>query len=324
MVSRRFGWGLWGGCAIAGVCLVSVAVVGCGVRTPLEPPLVEIVFADSGVSAVGSLSPVDSGASVDASDAAEERLEDGSASDDVALPPGDLGNVVLTSGAYQNGAMQTLVAQAVFYPSVTATGCTVAPVAAGCTLETCAGEPNGPAPLAGAGTIDVTGGFYPLVLDEQTPSTPYAPVVNGGSLTLWHGGEDLVVTASGGVVPAFTGDVVAPTQVTVLTPMPQAVSRASALSFSWFGASAGKLTVDLGDMGASADYYLECQFDVGAQTAEIPPQVLQMLPAGTARLTVSTVDRIEVGAGPWEVKIFAQTDANDMNGEDYSAILPLE
>ena len=217
--------------------------------------------------------------------------------------------------------MQTLVARAVFYPSVAASGCSVTSIE-GCTLETCT-APGAPPSYASAGSIAIAGGLYPLVLQPDTGGV-YVPASDGGSLTLWHGGEGLIVTSSGGAVPAFAADLVAPRQVTVLTKMPTQIPRGGALPFSWFGASAGSLAVDLMTSAAAASYYLECQLDVGAAAGVIPQAALAALPAGVGRLTISTVSRSITSAGSWQVDVFAQTNANGPDGLEYVATVSIQ
>jgi hypothetical protein len=301
-----------------------IAATGCGVRTPLTDGLQEEpVVADDAGKAPPAASD---GSAADARDDAEADAGPGptDAAADVALPTTNLGNVFLTSGAYQSGAVQTLVARAVFYPVVAATGCTIASIE-GCTLETCA-APDTDAGYASAGSLAIGGGLYPLVLQPDTGGV-YVPVPggDGGPLTLWHGGEELLVTSSGATVPAFAASVVAPRQVTVLTKAPGQVARDAALPFSWFGASAGSLTVDLATSAAASSYYLECRFDVGAGAGAIPQAALAALPAGVGKLTVSTSNRTTVRTeiGSWQVDVFAQTNANGPDGLEYVATVAI-
>jgi hypothetical protein len=324
MVPGGFAWARGRRGAIAGGCVVGAVaalVAGCGARSPLDGTLIEIVYVDDAGPAhvIDAAIGVDSGnggSGFDAADTGSGEPDDAAMLADVALPPADLGNVLLTSGSYEDGTIQPLIAQAVFYPSVAATGCSIAPLD-GCTLETCVAGAGSTAPLVGAGSITITGGAYPLVLTEPTPDSVYGPAMDGGLLALWNGGEGLVVTASGDVVPAFAGSLIAPTQVTVTTPMPSSIVRSSPLALSWSGASAGKLTVDLSAGTGTNDYYLECQFDVSAGTGTIPAAALAVLPAGSAGMTVSTLDRVDVEDGAWTVQIFAQTNASDTSGAEY-------
>jgi hypothetical protein len=183
---------------------------------------------------------------------------------------------------------------------------------------------EGPGAFASAGAITVTGGGFPLELD-QTDGGEYAPLPNGGSATaLWVGGEALTVSAAGDTVPSFVEEVAAPTQLTVLTPMPPILSRAAPFAFSWLGASAGQVTVDVSEPGGATGSFLECQFDVATGTGTVPREALSQLPPGTVLLTVSTVTLTTVSPGPWLVRTFLQTNAADPTGLEYSGDVSLE
>ncbi len=207
-----------------------------------------------------------------------EGIDDGGAGVDIALPATDLGDIVLTSGTYQSGAKQELEATGVFYPSVTQTGCTVVGID-GCTLERCVDSyPT----IVGAGSIAVAGGLYPLLLTPGAVGVYGPEADDGGALTLWHGGETLVVSGSGGAVPPFTGSVVAPMQVTVLTPMPGLVARGEGFGVQWFQASPGRVAVDFTTVVENGHDYLDCQFDVATAYGTVPPDALSALPPGAA------------------------------------------
>lgn len=300
-----------------------VLVAGCGVRTPLTDLYVEpLAASDAGKgSSVGTVPVADAG--VDAGELASDAGEVVSdAEADVALPSSNLGNVFLTSGAYQSGAVQTLKAQAAFYPSVPAAGCSVALVG-GCRLETCGPSTTTTSGLASAGSIAISGGQYPLLL-QPGQGNVYTPVSDGGSLALWHGGEGMIVTSSGADVPAFAANLVAPRQVSVLTPMPHLIPKTSALPFSWFGASAGKVVIDLNTSDVNSAYYLECSFDVGEGTGALPSAALAALPGGAGVLTIGTVSKSVVFAGGWQIDAFAQTNANGPDGLEYTGTMPIE
>ncbi len=304
---------------------------GCGVRTPLGEELGGAGLAkgnegaaDAGVPDVG---PTSVGASPDAGAAGDAGGEDASAEDanlddDGALPATDLGDVLFTSGVYGNGAMPTLAATAVFYPSVSATGCAVTEVA-GCMLEVCTALNN--SELVGAGTIAMSGGAYPVVLEETSPGQYGLPVYgDGGVLAAWHGGEQLFVSGAGETVPAFSASLTAPTQVTVTTPVPGMIARSTPFTLAWFQASAGRLEIALKVAGGSTQSYLSCGFDVASGTGVVPAEALGALPAGNAGIAVQTVVERTVAAGPWEVRVFAQADAQDATGAEWRGSVGLE
>jgi hypothetical protein len=321
------GWILASFAGLAGggvACASAVLVAGCGVRTPLTDVLhVEPLAAtDAGKDAAVVTVPGDAETpeTPDAGVDAAATVSDAEA--DVALPTSNLGNVFLTSGAYQSGAVQTLKAQAAFYPSVPAAGCSVALVG-GCKLETCGPSSATTSGLASAGSIAVSGGLYPLLLQPGLGNV-YEPASDGGSLALWHGGEGLIVTSSGGQVPAFAANLTAPRQVSVLTPMPLLIPKTSALPFTWFGDSAGNVVIDLNTTNATGAYYLECSFDVGAGAGSLPAAALAALPGGAGVLTIGTASKSIVYAGGWQIDAFAQTNANGPDGLEYTGTMPIE
>lgn len=315
-------------------CAILVPLLcGCGIRSSLTDDVGERVLAPE----AGTPTPMDAasaapdaaasdGAVVDSSDAGSDvGLGVDADEPDVALPATNLGDVFLVSGSYVNGTFPTLIAKAEFFPTVSPTGCVVSEVA-GCTLETCdALEGGSTYQSASAGpTVAVTGGAYTLLL-ARSGSGPYGPIADdGGVMTLWHGGDALTVSAPGDVVPAFTATLIAPTQVTVLTPPPPVLSKSGAFAFSWLGQSAGSLTVDVNARSGGTDFYLECQYTVASGVGVVPQVALQRMPAGSASLTVSTVNRTEVTVSGWVLRAFAQTNANDSSDVEYQASLQIQ
>ena len=305
---------------LGAVVILAASTLACGVRTPLADSLSEATLSKD----AGEVPPPPSGdAAPDAAAAVPDATTDASGLADVALPSMDLGNILLTSGSYADGGVQTLAAEAQFFPSVAVTGCVVAEVA-GCTVETCQLAGPGLGTVVSAGAISVSGGSYPLVMEQVNGGQYGAVFDDGGSTALWRGGEQLTVQAAGGDVPAFAQDVVTPTEVMILTPMPPLLSRAAPFAFSWLGASAGLLTVDASETVGATSFYAECQFDVAAGTGTVPRETLQQLPRGAVLLTVSTVNRSAVGAGPWLIKTFVQTNASDPSGLEYTRTVELE
>lgn len=319
-------------------CLAGVAggSVACGVRTPLtddiygpggrvEPGedsgLETHPVVDAGVDGNGEPLANDSGGLGAPDEGIIAVADDGGF--DAGLPAADLGDIVLSSGLYESGSEPTLSAAAVFYPSVTKTGCTLKPID-GCTIEVCTMLSTGD--LVGAGTIDVNGGLFPLVLGETSPGvyaiTSFGDA--GGVKQLWVGGDTLQVTASGEVAPAFTATLGTPTQITVTTPLPTTVARSVPLTVTWLQ-GAGNVAIDLQETSGEAGYFLECLFPVASQAGTVPPDALATLPASAAaQLSVGTVTMTEVGASGWSMRVFARTDANDTADKEYAGNVTVE
>jgi hypothetical protein len=321
MIFRRFY-----GVGSFGFLAALAALAGCGIRTPLDLDDAVTGITEKDAGHAGTVPIADAGPALDASVPvdASSGIDDGGATADVALPAVDLGDIILTSGAYTGGKSGTLNASAVFYPSVTATGCSVALVA-GCKLETCA-SPAGGAPLANAGTISITGGAYPLVLTPGSGDLYSTPPSNedSGVLALWYGGEQLQVSASGADVPAFAASLVAPSQITVVTQMPTSITRSEPFDVSWFKKSVGQVAVDVSSTAGPTSYYLECLFDVAAGLGEVPQAALAQIAGGTGTLSVFTVSKVTVTAGGWTVGTYAETDANDPNGVEWTGAVGIQ
>jgi hypothetical protein len=248
------------------------------------------------------------------------------APEDVALPARDLGNVFLTSGAYDNGAVETIAASAAFFTDVSQSGCSVQRVGGAgdsCTLEICA-PPTGPQTLSNAGIIQVSGGAFPLVM-QQDSTGGYDLAVDGGLRPLWLGGESLTIDANGADVPPFTARLTAPTQIIFTLPFPTMITRTQPVALEWLGDSGGKVAFDLAVTASSTRTYLECRFDPAAKQGIVPTRVLSLLPASaTATLSISTLDQSDVHAGGWLVKTFAQTYASDQSGAACNALVDLQ
>jgi hypothetical protein len=288
---------------------VATGAVACGIRSPLTDDLIfERVDAGSDSATADASSRDAAPADAGPGDAPVDALPD------VALPPTDLGNVLLQSGDYGNGDADVFVASAAFFADVRATGCDIRALDQSCTLETCAAGAT-PAAYSAAGAISVGGGTMPLSM-QQGPAGDYNAA---GSTIFWQGGETLTVAAGGADVPAFTSQIVAPTQVIYTAPLPSVVDLTAPFALAWTGKSAGKLAFDLSATSTPTKLYLECTFDVAAQRATVPVSALSTLPPGaTGALTISTLVESDIHAGPWLVKTFAQSFAGDALGHECS------
>jgi hypothetical protein len=314
------------GFALAVLASVASLVTACGVRSSLE--------GDLEASAEPAASPFDGGAPEASARADAGTKHDAhDAAPDVALPATDLGDILLTSGRYASGTVQAFKAEAQFVPRVADTGCAIylADSSGTCTIEVCSGKMY---PLASAGALEVTGGTYPLAL-AQGKGGVYSPLADrdasdagdagdAGLPSLWLGGEELTVTATGDVVPPFAARVVTPSEIMIQTPRPERLLRQAPFAISWLGASAGDVVVDIEQPSAQPPFYFECRFDVGAGVAVVPTEALGLLPPGPATLSISTENRGSVVAGSWLVKTFARTHAADLEGHEYAEPVTLE
>lgn len=264
---------------------------------------------------------------------------DGSASTDMTVSPtdggsGDTGSMVVEkTGAVVVAQFQTTptsggptmpmyVVSAGFYNSVS-TPCAITTVGA-CQVQKCA---NGaPEPNNSAGTITITGSTVGTT--TLTPSgKTYTPAM--GTALYWSAPQTLTVSASGGDVPMFSGNMNAPALVTVTAPEPPNVdmlgppmsySKSSDLTISWTGGSLGS-DVEVTLMSLPQDYIVRCKFGATAGTGAVPASLMTQLfndGVTTARLTATSVGTTNVTAGDFKLSLLA------INNAGYSATIDIE
>jgi hypothetical protein len=179
-------------------------------------------------------------------------------------------------------------------------GCETTKQAGSCVARTCP-TPLGyfpvlPGKLPGgrtvsAGTLALGGSeldrdlvVTPDAGDVYAYRDPYA--MTGGVDTFFMPGDTLTVSASGGVVPAFTAaPVVAPQPGTLVTPQPEsggpgfldfyAVSTSKDLAVQWSGGESGARFILQGtNMGLTTAAYFECTWDASLGQGVVPQSVL--------------------------------------------------
>ncbi len=129
----------------------------------------------------------------------------------------------------------------------------------------------------------------------------------------FSGGEQGLVTASGGDVPAFEKTIDVPLALLLTQPAyakdgPQVIPRGSDLTLQWLRGTEGVTfnvqgSADRPD-GMPGRARLQCNFPSEAGTGVIPSEVLQALPSG-ASVQVRTMRYVPVTAGEYEVTVGA-------------------
>lgn len=167
-----------------------------------------------------------------------------------------------------------------------------------CAMATCSSPlmPEGRGPSPQAGVIHVTGGTIPI---ELTPNDwgDYADAI--GTVSLFLGGETVVIDAMDGDLPRFSFRTTAPTPITLDAPIlsptaaPMAISRSSDLHFSWRGESDGLVVIRLSTTTRDETHVhaqeIACTYGVATQAATLPFEVLEYLRVGaTGELSVTT------------------------------------
>lgn len=162
---------------------------------------------------------------------------------------------------------------------------------------------------ARAGTLTIHGGLLaePLTLTPKSASYT-VPVV---SRRLFLPNDTLTVSGSGDEVPAFSGSVPAPDDLTLITPKAEVhegtrIPRAGDLAVTWTGGGRGKVQVSLGswrDDGRSVS--VACVFPAESGRGEVPGAALARLdrPGKTTRGTLTAVpfDERTLASGGWDI-----------------------
>jgi hypothetical protein len=142
-------------------------------------------------------------------------------------------------------------------------------------------------------TVDPDGGVYPLESDNE-------PTV------IWHGGETITATATGGAVPPFTLSGVAPSNLDLEVPAlpssgPIPVDRTADLAFTWASNGGGTVVIDfLSVSGVS----VVCQLPQAPGGGVVPSAALQQLPQNEqGTLTVMATGSWTKNVGGWALTL---------------------
>lgn len=133
------------------------------------------------------------------------------------------------------------------------------------------------APVAvSAGTLTISGGNLGSV--AVTPDSTNAYNYTASS-AMFSAGQTLVVSASGGTVPAFgPQSIVAPSMITLTAPAASGgsytISTSTDLSVEWTGGQAGVQLFFEGTLSGSPQTYFTCIWDGGLGRGTVPQAVL--------------------------------------------------
>ena len=216
---------------------------------------------------------------------------------------------------------RTAVATAEFHAGAAMdTHCTLQQTFGSCVVRTCGSRSAG---TTSAGAITVTGGRQAITL---------MPASGGGytafqdsSVGIFDGGESLHVMAAGAAVPAFSGNIVAPSQVTMTAPASQTgsitLARSAGLSLAWSGTSSGNVDITLA--GASGPQVF-CSFPASGGSGAISSSALALLAAGDATIDAEQSSDTSVTAGGFHVTLHAVTAARDADGFAFGMLVHLQ
>lgn len=216
---------------------------------------------------------------------------------------------------------RTAVATAEFHGGATMdTRCTVQQTFGPCVVRTCG---SGTAGTASAGAITISGGRQPITL--MPASAGGYTAFQDSSVGIFDGGETLHVMGAGAAVPAFSGSMVAPSQMTMTAPSSQTgsitLARSAGLSLAWSGASSGNVEITL--TGASGPEVF-CSFPASSGSGAISSSALGLLAAGDATLDAEQSSDTTVTAGGFHVALHAVTAARDADGFAFGMLVHLQ
>lgn len=185
-----------------------------------------------------------------------------------------------------------------------------------CVFVACTPRTPDPVPPLHSGTISVAGGRFNVTLE---PAADQFYDVDVTAQQLWLGGEQLLVSSTGGGVAAFSGVVTGPAQMTLVQPvLPSsavwAVPRDQDLTLEWTGLGAEDVVLIVGTTATQDPTEVECHFPGAVGMGTVPAAALQLLPAGQGYFSLANQFRTRVAAGEWSVALRAESDALLSNG----------
>jgi hypothetical protein len=176
-----------------------------------------------------------------------------------------------------------------------------------CELVECVKDDSGR--YASAGTLTIVG-TRELISLAPSPDGAYGTFQSQNAL--YAGGETLTFSAAGSDVPAFTGNIIAPAQMqimsaTVLPPGPgdfdPVIEKSQDFIVTWAAPTFGTVEIMMAD--PVLEHQLRCRFETSAGTATIPAATLMKLRTNLGWFAVGTLGTSELVAGDWSVKLRA-------------------
>jgi hypothetical protein len=149
-----------------------------------------------------------------------------------------------------------------------------------CTTSGAGGGDAGALTYPSAGTITITTPMGPGFTLSPGADGSYTFTTRQGQL--WTAGGSVAVSAAGAAVPAFSGAVSAPPDITLTAPVFGAntyvtISRATDLAVTWTGGGAGNVRITFGTTHTGSFTGVQCVVPQGPGAAAIPAAVLGKL-----------------------------------------------
>ena len=227
---------------------------------------------------------------------------------DTSTPKTNLGQIILFSSR-QNGPIAQAEAYPLFRPLVPACpyqtygDCSYAPASSTC---------NGMTPtVVSAGTITITSSASVPPIDVTIEPNPDGSYTQTSLGTLFLGGEQIHLAATGATVPAFSTDVTAPLVLLVNSPNYDAsgIITASIQNDLVITFSRGTAGVTMDVLATSTNGTLNCSVDSQTNQLTIPAAALAAFGAGN-QFALYTSGIISIPAGnSWSVAVGVIMDA---------------
>lgn len=155
---------------------------------------------------------------------------------------------------------------------------------------------------ASAGTVSIAGGSAATVTMPFDAVNGYVSVASGSS---YAPDDQLTISATGGVVPAFSGQLAFPALLTVTSGTPTAIYKTMGFTATW-DATTSPVTVTINQYPSNAAKLgITCRFDgtagIGAVPASAVTDLLFNVPASIAILTETNV-KIMAGDYPTDLR----------------------
>lgn len=176
-----------------------------------------------------------------------------------------------------------------------------------------------------AGTISVSGGPQAISL---APNSDGSYTTRQATQPLWNGGEMLAISGTGGEVPAFSANLIAPSAAMVsapsVNPNDLVIDRSKDLSLTWSGGGQATFFVELNAHSGDRPY-VQCNFPGTPGHATMPAALLNMLPVGDGDFSGAFVSLTKIAAGAsWAVEVRASSQARQTNGVSLAGQVKLQ
>jgi hypothetical protein len=169
----------------------------------------------------------------------------------------------------------------------------------------------GTMPRVSAGTVTITGGSAAAVTMPFDVDNGYFSVAQGLS---YAPGDQLTISASGGVVPAFSGQLAFPAPLTVTSGTPTVVKK-SGFTATW-NATTSPVVIGISQYPSGAPKLnISCTYDGATGTGAIPASALSdLMTTVSVGVLVSAETNVTMMAGDYPADLRAAYAALQKNG----------